>query len=82
MREWLAKKGYDPVMGARPMARLIQDRIRKLLAEEILFGKLENGGFVRVTLKDDAPHFDIESREAADPEKGSATSGSALIPVG
>ena len=47
-RSWLAQKGYDPAMGARPLARLIQDKIKKPLAEELLFGKLANGGTVRI----------------------------------
>jgi ATP-dependent Clp protease ATP-binding subunit ClpA len=50
VREWLAKKGYDRLLGARPMGRLIQDRFKKALATEILFGKLENGGRVQVKL--------------------------------
>ncbi|MBO6549846.1 MAG: ATP-dependent Clp protease ATP-binding subunit ClpA [Rhizobiales bacterium] len=45
---WLAKKGYDPKFGARPLARVIQEHIKKPLAEELLFGKLENGGTVEV----------------------------------
>jgi ATP-dependent Clp protease ATP-binding subunit ClpA len=48
LRAHLAKKGFDPLMGARPMARLIQDTIRKALADELLFGKLVNGGRVEV----------------------------------
>lgn len=48
LRKYLADKGFDPLMGARPMQRLIQDLIRKALAEELLFGRLTNGGFVRV----------------------------------
>jgi ATP-dependent Clp protease ATP-binding subunit ClpA len=52
-RKWLGKHGYDKVMGARPMARLIQDKIKKALAEELLFGKLEHGGHVIVTEEDD-----------------------------
>ena len=48
LRKHLAKKGFDPVMGARPMARLIQDTIRKALADELLFGRLVNGGKVSV----------------------------------
>jgi ATP-dependent Clp protease ATP-binding subunit ClpA len=48
LRKHLAKKGFDPVMGARPMARLIQDTIRKALADELLFGRLLNGGKVSV----------------------------------
>jgi ATP-dependent Clp protease ATP-binding subunit ClpA len=50
LKEWLAEKGYDRQMGARPMARLLQDRIKKPLSEEILFGRLENGGKVKVSL--------------------------------
>ncbi|VFM95841.1 MAG: ATP-dependent Clp protease ATP-binding subunit ClpA [Candidatus Kentron sp. G] len=50
-RAWLAKHGFDSQMGARPMARLIQDKIKKPLAEEILFGKLEGGGNVRVDIE-------------------------------
>jgi ATP-dependent Clp protease ATP-binding subunit ClpA len=47
-RKWLAERGYDPVFGARPMARLIQTEIKRALADEILFGKLQNGGKVEV----------------------------------
>ena len=59
VREWLAQKGYDRRMGARPMARLIQDKIKKPLAEEILFGRLEHGGKVNVTLHDGELKFEI-----------------------
>jgi ATP-dependent Clp protease ATP-binding subunit ClpA len=52
LRKFLAKKGFDPLMGARPMARLIQDMIRKALADELLFGRLLNGGKVTVELDD------------------------------
>jgi ATP-dependent Clp protease ATP-binding subunit ClpA len=48
-RAWLAGRGYDPSMGARPMARLIQERVKKPLADELLFGKLEHGGHVKVS---------------------------------
>ena len=48
LREYLAKDGFDPLMGARPMARLIQDTIRSALADELLFGRLSNGGKVTV----------------------------------
>ncbi len=47
-RQWIADRGYDPKMGARPMARLIQEHIKRPLAEELLFGKLEHGGHVRI----------------------------------
>ena len=59
-REWLSQKGYDPKMGARPMARLIQEKIKKPLSEEILFGQLEHGGTVRVKLKKDELKFEIQ----------------------
>ena len=52
-REWIAARGYDPKMGARPMARVIQQHIKRPLAEELLFGKLEGGGHVRITVGDD-----------------------------
>jgi ATP-dependent Clp protease ATP-binding subunit ClpA len=48
LKEHLAKKGFDPLMGARPMARLIQDTIRRALADELLFGKLQHGGKVTI----------------------------------
>jgi ATP-dependent Clp protease ATP-binding subunit ClpA len=50
LKEHLAKKGFDPLMGARPMARLIQDTIRRALADELLFGKLQHGGKVTIDL--------------------------------
>jgi ATP-dependent Clp protease ATP-binding subunit ClpA len=50
LRAHLAKNGFDPLMGARPMARLIQDTIRRALADELLFGKLANGGKVTVDI--------------------------------
>jgi ATP-dependent Clp protease ATP-binding subunit ClpA len=52
-RSWIAEKGYDPKMGARPMARVIQEHIKRPLAEELLFGKLVNGGVVRASVKED-----------------------------
>jgi ATP-dependent Clp protease ATP-binding subunit ClpA len=59
-RRWIAKTGYDPKMGARPMARVIQEHIKRPLAEELLFGKLVNGGTVRATLKTDGSGLDLE----------------------
>ncbi len=56
-KAWLTKRGYDKLYGARPMSRLIQEKIKQPLAEELLFGKLVNGGEVNVTVKDDAPDF-------------------------
>ena len=52
LKTYLGKKGFDPLMGARPMARLIQDTIRKALADELLFGRLANGGSVHVDIDD------------------------------
>ncbi|MBC8339375.1 MAG: ATP-dependent Clp protease ATP-binding subunit ClpA [Alphaproteobacteria bacterium] len=57
-RDWLARKGYDQKFGARPLSRVIQEHIKKPLAEELLFGKLEKGGVVLVTLKDDTLTFE------------------------
>jgi ATP-dependent Clp protease ATP-binding subunit ClpA len=53
LKDYLAKKGFDPLMGARPMARLIQDTIRSALADELLFGRLVGGGKVTVDLDDE-----------------------------
>ncbi|HEY7945915.1 MAG TPA: AAA family ATPase, partial [Casimicrobiaceae bacterium] len=67
LREFLAKKGFDPQMGARPMARLIQDTIRKALADELLFGRLVSGGKITIDVGDEDKiklTFD-ESKEAA-----------------
>lgn len=52
-RGWLATRGYDPLMGARPMARVIQDEIKRVLADELLFGDLTDGGQVRIDVIDD-----------------------------
>jgi ATP-dependent Clp protease ATP-binding subunit ClpA len=59
--DWLAKNGYDELYGARPLARVIQENIKKPLADEILFGKLVRGGHVKVELKDGKLVFDIDS---------------------
>ena len=52
LRKHLAKKGFDPLMGARPMQRLIQDTIRRALADELLFGRLTDGGRLTVDLQE------------------------------
>jgi len=52
-RDWIAERGYDETMGARPMARVIQEHIKRPLADELLFGSLAEGGHVRVTVGDD-----------------------------
>jgi ATP-dependent Clp protease ATP-binding subunit ClpA len=56
-REWLARKGYDPIYGARPLARVVQREVRDRLTDEILFGKLENGGTVVIGTEGDALSF-------------------------
>jgi ATP-dependent Clp protease ATP-binding subunit ClpA len=70
VREWLAKKGYDRAMGARPMARLIQDKVKKPLSEQILFGDLEHGGRVEVSMgkEDEELEFKFDPNPAP-PEK-------------
>jgi ATP-dependent Clp protease ATP-binding subunit ClpA len=83
LRKFLGKKGFDPLMGARPMQRLIQDTIRKALADELLFGRLTDGGRLTVDIDDkDEVLLDItanpkkESRasrsEPAEPEEATA----------
>ena len=69
LRKFLAKKGFDPLMGARPMARLIQDMIRKALADELLFGRLVSGGRVIVDLDDkDLVKLEFSEGDATPPE--------------
>jgi ATP-dependent Clp protease ATP-binding subunit ClpA len=58
-REWLGGRGYDKLYGARPMARLIQEKVKQPLAEELLFGKLRHGGEVHVSVKDGALGFEL-----------------------
>ena len=67
-RRWIAKTGYDPKMGARPMARVIQEHIKRPLAEELLFGKLVEGGLVRVSVKSDDSGLDLECVAATSEE--------------
>jgi ATP-dependent Clp protease ATP-binding subunit ClpA len=69
-RSWLAEKGFDPVYGARPLARVIQTEVRDPLTDEILFGRLEGGGTVTIALKDGKLDFRFE---AAAPAKEPAT---------
>jgi ATP-dependent Clp protease ATP-binding subunit ClpA len=61
--DWLAKNGFDELYGARPLARVIQEHIKKPLADEILFGRLVKGGHVQVVLKDGKLAFEIEGGE-------------------
>jgi ATP-dependent Clp protease ATP-binding subunit ClpA len=71
-RTYLAKKGYDPMNGARPLGRVIQDEVKKPLTDELLFGALANGGKVRVDHDGDKLTFTFEARPAAaeKPKKG------------
>ncbi|MDH5833717.1 ATP-dependent Clp protease ATP-binding subunit ClpA [Luteimonas kalidii] len=64
-RDWLASHGFDPLMGARPMARVIQDKVKRPLADELLFGKLVNGGRVSIDVRDD----ELVVEASAEPEK-------------
>jgi len=67
-RAWIAARGYDPKMGARPMARVIQEHVKRPLAEELLFGKLADGGTVRVTLDEEGDRLELICRTAREPE--------------
>jgi ATP-dependent Clp protease ATP-binding subunit ClpA len=58
-RAWLGERGYDRLYGARPMSRLIQEKVKQPLAEELLFGKLAHGGEVHVSVKDEALAFEL-----------------------
>ncbi|MEI2455195.1 MULTISPECIES: ATP-dependent Clp protease ATP-binding subunit ClpA [Lysobacter] len=64
-RDWLAQHGFDPLMGARPMARVIQDKVKRPLADELLFGKLVDGGRVTIDVQDD----ELVVRTQAEPER-------------
>ena len=68
--KWLAERGYDEQMGARPLARVIQENIKKPLADEVLFGRLLKGGHVVVKVEDDALIFDIEPAQPRSPSGG------------
>jgi len=67
-RRWIAEKGYDPKMGARPMARTIQEHIKRPLAEELLFGRLVGGGHVRVSVAADGSKLELECTPNTTPE--------------
>jgi len=84
-REWLARKGYDKQMGARPLGRLIQSKIKKPLADELLFGKLSAGGLVKVGVQSGKLKFDIVSNskntEASNMKNKKATKKSAVSKI-
>ena len=74
MRKHLAKRGFDPLMGARPMQRLIQDTIRRALADELLFGRLVDGGRLTVDVNEAGEvSLDIEPRKSDKPKAEPAT---------
>ncbi|WP_366657209.1 ATP-dependent Clp protease ATP-binding subunit ClpA [Fodinicurvata sp. EGI_FJ10296] len=74
-RKWLGRKGYDPSYGARPLGRVIQEHIKKPLANELLFGRLVNGGLVRVRTEGDGLAFDYPDA----PEDGDARKEPAMV---
>jgi len=74
-RAWLAKKGYEPTYGARPLARVIQEYIKKPLAEELLFGRLVDGGAVRVTVEEKGDALDFTVTPASKPRRRDGRSG-------
>jgi ATP-dependent Clp protease ATP-binding subunit ClpA len=69
-KDWLTARGYDKLYGARPMGRLIQEKVKQPLAEELLFGKLVHGGEVKVHLKDGTLAFEITPAAPKKPKKG------------
>jgi ATP-dependent Clp protease ATP-binding subunit ClpA len=73
LRKFLAKKGFDPLMGARPMQRLIQDTIRRALADELLFGRLVDGGRLGVDMDaDEQVTLDIQPPKKSDKPRAEA----------
>ena len=68
-RTWLAEQGYDETMGARPLARLIDELIKKPLADEILFGALEQGGTVSIEIRDNELSLDFSEKKSEPPSK-------------
>jgi ATP-dependent Clp protease ATP-binding subunit ClpA len=77
-RQWLARKGYDKQFGARPLGRIIQEHIKKPLAEELLFGELQKGGIVEVGLTDDKLTFAFKpdpNPKRRDPEEEEGDDG-------
>ncbi len=67
--DWLAKKGYDKLFGARPLGRVIQESVKKPLAEELLFGKLTKGGLVKVSVDKETDKLSFIFEEAASPPR-------------
>jgi ATP-dependent Clp protease ATP-binding subunit ClpA len=80
-RAWLAKKGYDRLYGARPLGRIIQESVKKPLAEELLFGRLAKGGVVQVTVENDKLVFNISTRPTPEQPENPDSEGSEPEPV-
>ncbi len=87
-RKWIADRGYDRLYGARPLSRVIQEHVKKPLADEILFGKLAKGGLVRIALKENALAFDIVAdvkparpKKTGTPDKSDTTGDKIPEPV-
>ncbi len=79
-RNWLAEKGYDPQFGARPLSRVIQEHVKQPLSDELLFGKLQKGGHIKVFLRDGKLSFEIES-DGGDKPKGKGLPGRGKLPA-
>lgn len=83
-KTWLAEKGYDKLYGARPLARLIQEKIKKPLADELLFGRLASGGEVTIRVKDGEPVFEIvpaAPKGSGKPKNGPKKGKTGKLPV-
>jgi len=80
-RDWLAEKGYDKLYGARPLGRIIQDKVKKPLADELLFGKLAKGGQVTVDMADGKLSFEFKALEKK-PKGGKKGDGGSKGPAG
>ena len=79
-RAWLAEKGYDKLYGARPLARVIQEHVKKPLADALLFGELTNGGHVKVRIRDGKAAFDITPLPPPEPAANPDGGGERKIP--
>ncbi|MEE8622413.1 MAG: ATP-dependent Clp protease ATP-binding subunit ClpA [Alphaproteobacteria bacterium] len=80
VREWLARKGHDKIFGARPLGRVIQEHIKKPLADELLFGRLAKSGLVRVIVKDGKLDFELaDAPKGGKPKKGKPPKVPALV---
>jgi ATP-dependent Clp protease ATP-binding subunit ClpA len=73
--DWLAKNGFDELYGARPLARVIQEQIKRPLADDILFGRLAKGGHVKVDLKDGKLTFEFDDKDVPPSPPGPADEG-------